>query len=192
MKTNTKNPIPVIARGKAQIQKAHVTGKVFPLELLKHKLFELSPMLLLLAHWLLLVLTQLFVGTMFSWRNGLAVSGAMKLPSANKKWRACMYGGDFSPQTFSKSTFPPAIKRKENDNIENINSTEQAWNHCRQLFVSSYTKYKQLSTTFLEQQQQQQHKLYYQIKVKLNLQYNILIQKKVTFTQNNWKANRAE
>ena len=37
-----------------------------------------------------------------------------------------------------------------------------------------------------------QHKLYYQIKVKINLQYNILIQKKVTFTQNNWKANRAE
>ena len=30
-----------------------------------------------------------------------------------------------------------------------------------------------------------QYKLYYQIKVKLNLQYNILIQKKVTFTQNN-------
>ena len=117
LKTKTKNPIPVIARGKAQIQKAHVTAKVFPLELLKHKLFELSPMLLLLAHWLLLVLAQLFVGTMFSWRKGLAMSGAMKLPSANKKWRACMYGGDFSPQTFSKSTFPPAIKKKKKNDV---------------------------------------------------------------------------
>ena len=34
----------------------------------------------------------------------------------------------------------------------------------------------------LMQQQQQQHKLYYQYN---NLQYNTLIQKKVTFTQNN-------
>ena len=37
------------------------------------------------------------------------------------------------------------------------------------------------------------HKLYYQIE-KLNLIYthNILMQKKVTSTQNNWKANLAE
>ena len=37
------------------------------------------------------------------------------------------------------------------------------------------------------------NKLYYQTE-KLNLIYthNILIQKKVTFTQNNWKANLAE
>ena len=37
------------------------------------------------------------------------------------------------------------------------------------------------------------NKLYYQIE-KLNLIYThkILIQKKVTFTQNNWKANLAE
>ena len=41
------------------------------------------------------------------------------------------------------------------------------------------------TTTTYNNNIQQQHKLYYQIKVKLNSQCNILIQKKVTFTQNN-------